>query len=154
MVPQHCPLLSKSGQCWIWAGEVLSANGPKRHAHRIECPAPAGEANTVGANDRRALTRYRHVAMLRRANVTPMHHIRFFRAFVMANTAESDWCPYHRKWLRNGRGIAMMTENQDIAPLLALLKMAADQWPSSEVGEVSQIELFRRDQALLKMWPE
>ena len=48
----------------------------------------------------------------------------------------------------------MMTENQVIAPLLALLKMAADQWPSSEAGEVSQSELFRRDQALLKMWPE
>jgi hypothetical protein len=48
----------------------------------------------------------------------------------------------------------MMTEKQDIAPLIALLKMAADQWPSSEVGEVSQSELFRRDQALLKMWPE
>ena len=48
----------------------------------------------------------------------------------------------------------MRTEKQDIAPLLALLKMAADQWPSSEVGEVSQSELFRRDQALLKMWPE
>ena len=46
----------------------------------------------------------------------------------------------------------MMTENQDIAPLLALLKMAADQWPSAEIGEVSQIEMFRRDQALLKMW--
>ena len=51
-------------------------------------------------------------------------------------------------------GLAMMTEYQDIAPLLALLKMAADQWPSSEVGEVSQSELFRRDQALLEMWPE
>ena len=48
----------------------------------------------------------------------------------------------------------MLTEKQDIAPLLALLKMAADQWPSSEAGEVSQSELFRRDQALLKMWPE
>ena len=48
----------------------------------------------------------------------------------------------------------MMTEKQDIAPLLALLKMAAEQWPSSEVGEVSQSELLRRDQALLKMWPE
>ena len=48
----------------------------------------------------------------------------------------------------------MMTENQDIAPLLALLKMAADQWPRAEIGEVSQIEMFRRDQALLKMWPE
>ena len=48
----------------------------------------------------------------------------------------------------------MRTEKQDIAPLLALLKMAADQWPSSEVGEVSQSELFRRDQVLLNMWPE
>jgi hypothetical protein len=48
----------------------------------------------------------------------------------------------------------MLNENQDIAPLLALLKMAADQWPSSEVGEVSQSELLRRDQVLLNMWPE
>jgi hypothetical protein len=48
----------------------------------------------------------------------------------------------------------MLAEKQDLAPLLALLKMAADQWPSSEGGEVSQSELFRRDQALLKMWPE
>ncbi len=32
--------------------------------------------------------------------------------------------------------------------------MAAEQWPSPEDGEVSQNELFRRDQALLKMWPE
>ncbi|MFZ1952700.1 MAG: hypothetical protein WCF66_14625 [Pseudolabrys sp.] len=46
----------------------------------------------------------------------------------------------------------MLAEKQDLAPLLALLKMAADQWP--EVGEVSQSEMFRRDQALLKMWPE
>jgi hypothetical protein len=48
----------------------------------------------------------------------------------------------------------MLAENQDLAPLLALLKMAVDQWPSSEIGEVSQSEMFRRDQALLKMWPE
>ena len=48
----------------------------------------------------------------------------------------------------------MLAEKQDIAPLLALLKMAADQWPSSEIGDVSQSEMFRRDQALLKMWPE
>jgi hypothetical protein len=48
----------------------------------------------------------------------------------------------------------MMNENQDLAPLLALLKMAADQWPSSKVGEISPSEMFRRDQALLKMWPE
>ena len=68
---------------------------------------PLREKRThVGANDRRALTRYRHIAILRRANVTPMHHIRFFRSFVMANTAESDWCPYHDKLLRNGRGIS------------------------------------------------
>ncbi|MFY9602211.1 MAG: hypothetical protein WB540_12275 [Pseudolabrys sp.] len=46
----------------------------------------------------------------------------------------------------------MLAEKQDLAPLLALLKMAADQWP--EIGEVSQSEMFRRDQALLKMWPE
>jgi hypothetical protein len=51
-------------------------------------------------------------------------------------------------------GLAMLAQNQDLAPLLALLKMAADQWPSSEIGEVSQSEMFRRDQALLKMWPE
>jgi hypothetical protein len=47
-----------------------------------------------------------------------------------------------------------MKTGNDIPPLLELLKMAADQWPSSEPGEVSQIELFRRDQALLAMWPE
>jgi hypothetical protein len=47
-----------------------------------------------------------------------------------------------------------MTTEKDIPPLIELLKMAADQWPSSEPGEVSQIELFRRDKALLEMWPE
>jgi hypothetical protein len=52
------------------------------------------------------------------------------------------------------KGLAMLAEKQDLAPLLALLKMAADQWPSSGIGEVSQSEMFRRDQALLKMWPE
>ena len=48
----------------------------------------------------------------------------------------------------------MMTENKEIAPLLALLKMAAFLWPSSEAGEVSESESLRRDQALLEMWPE
>ena len=48
----------------------------------------------------------------------------------------------------------MISDNKDIAPLLALLKMAAYQWPSSQVGEVSESELFRRDQVLLEMWPE
>lgn len=47
-----------------------------------------------------------------------------------------------------------MKIGNDIPPLLELLKMAADQWPSSEPGEVSPSELFRRDQALLEMWPE
>ena len=48
----------------------------------------------------------------------------------------------------------MITHNKDVAPLLALLKMAALEWPSSEVGEVSERELLRRDLALLEMWPE
>ena len=48
----------------------------------------------------------------------------------------------------------MMTQNKDIAPLLALLKMAAFLWPTSEAGEVSESESLRRDQALLEMWPE
>ena len=80
-----------------------------------------------------------------------MHHKRLF---VMDNTAGSDWGPYpddHRE--RERGGLAMKTE-KDIAPLIELLKMAEEQWPSSEAGEVSQSELFRRDQALLKMWPE
>jgi hypothetical protein len=48
-----------------------------------------------------------------------------------------------------------MTTERDIPPLIELLRMAADQWPSSsEAGAVSQSELFRRDQALLEMWPE
>lgn len=55
--------------------------------------------------------------------------------------------------LTTGRGPKMHTE-KDIAPLIALLKIAADQWPSSGAGEVSQSELFRRDQNLLEMWPE
>ena len=47
-----------------------------------------------------------------------------------------------------------MTTEKDIPPLIELLRMAADQWPSSEADEVSQSELFRRDKALLEMWPE
>ena len=47
-----------------------------------------------------------------------------------------------------------MSDNKDIAPLIALLKMEALVWPSSEAGEVSERELLRRDQALLEMWPE
>lgn len=42
----------------------------------------------------------------------------------------------------------------DIVPLIELLKMAAEKWPSSEVADVSESELFQRDQMLLEMWPE
>ena len=47
-----------------------------------------------------------------------------------------------------------MATEKDIAPLLELLKMEANHWPYSGAGEVSQDELFRRDQFLLDMWPE
>ena len=50
-------------------------------------------------------------------------------------------------------GLAMNTDT-DLAPLIELLRMAAEQWPTSEAGEVSQCELFHRDQILLDMWPE
>jgi hypothetical protein len=109
----------------------------------------------MSAHDRRALTKYRHIATPCRADdVTSMHHIRFFRSYVMASTTDWDWLPYFGSRWGMERGLAMLAEKQDLAPLLALLKMAAEQWPSSEVGEVSQSELLRRDQALLKMWPE
>ena len=50
----------------------------------------------------------------------------------------------------------MKTEKaeNDIAALIELLKMEAEQWPRSRTGEVSQSDLFRRDQTLLEMWPE
>ena len=47
-----------------------------------------------------------------------------------------------------------MATGKDIAPLLELLKMEADYWPHSGAGELSPDESFRRDQFLLKMWPE
>ena len=72
----------------------------------------------------------------------------------MAQHSESNWLPYFTGGCGIEGGLAMLAEKQDIAPLLALLKMAADQWPSSEIGDVSPSEMFRRDQALLKMWPE
>jgi PilZ domain len=43
---------------------------------------------------------------------------------------------------------------QDIVPLIELLRMAAETWPISELGDVSEAELFQRDHALLEMWPE
>ena len=47
-----------------------------------------------------------------------------------------------------------MSNPKDIAPLIELLKMAAEQWPPSRTSEVSQTDLFRQDETLLEMWPE
>ncbi len=47
-----------------------------------------------------------------------------------------------------------MKPENDIAPLIELLKMEAGRWPHSDAGQLSQSELFRRDQFLLEMWPE
>jgi hypothetical protein len=48
----------------------------------------------------------------------------------------------------------MNTNEQDIAALIELLKMAAERRPRSEADQVSQSELFREDHSLLEMWPE
>jgi hypothetical protein len=47
-----------------------------------------------------------------------------------------------------------MRHERDIPPLIELLKMAEETWPSSESAEISETELLSRDQALLDMWPE
>jgi hypothetical protein len=47
-----------------------------------------------------------------------------------------------------------MEHERDIAPLIELLKIAAEKWPSSESDDISETELFCRDQILLEMWPE
>lgn len=48
----------------------------------------------------------------------------------------------------------MKTNKHDIAALIELLKMAAERWPRSESGQVSQRERLREDHSLLEMWPE
>ena len=48
----------------------------------------------------------------------------------------------------------MITEKNDVATLIELLKMEAERWPQFETQESSQIDLFRRDRSLLEMWPE
>ena len=48
----------------------------------------------------------------------------------------------------------MNTNEQDIAALIELLKMAAERRTRFEAGQVSQSELFREDHSLLEMWPE
>jgi hypothetical protein len=45
-------------------------------------------------------------------------------------------------------------QEQDVAALLELLKMATERWPCSRSDSVSQSEQFRKDRTLLEMWPE
>jgi hypothetical protein len=47
-----------------------------------------------------------------------------------------------------------MEHERDIAPLIELLKIADEKWPGSESDDISETELFCRDQILLEMWPE
>jgi hypothetical protein len=47
-----------------------------------------------------------------------------------------------------------MNTGKDIAPLLELLKMAAERRPHSETSQVSQDDLFSEDHSLLEMLPE
>ena len=46
-----------------------------------------------------------------------------------------------------------MKRDKDIIALTELLKMAAKQWPHANC-EISQTDLFHRNQSLLEMWPE
>ena len=48
----------------------------------------------------------------------------------------------------------MITEKNNVATLIELLKMEAERWPQSETLEGSQSDLFCRDRSLLEMWPE
>jgi hypothetical protein len=47
-----------------------------------------------------------------------------------------------------------MKNEKDIAALLELLKMAAEQRPHSATAEESQSDLLSEDRRLLEMWPE
>ena len=71
------------------------------------------------------------------------------RLFVMPNTAAS----VVNMQLSPIWGV-MNTNEQDIAALIELLKMAAERRARSEADQVSQSELFREDHSLLEMWPE
>jgi hypothetical protein len=52
------------------------------------------------------------------------------------------------------RGADFGRRGQDIAPLLALLKMASERWPVSGNENISESELLERDRILLELWPE
>ena len=47
-----------------------------------------------------------------------------------------------------------MNTRKDIAPLLELLKMAAERKQHSATDQASQDDLFCEDHSLLEMWPE
>jgi hypothetical protein len=47
-----------------------------------------------------------------------------------------------------------MGDQSDLAPLIELLKMEAEKWPTARTEDVSEVELLWRDQAILEMWPE
>jgi hypothetical protein len=77
--------------------------------------------------------------------------------FVMADTERLHGFPYFNEHKGHKAGLLVMkTEKteKDIPALLELLKMEAEKWPHPGTGEVSQSDLFRRDQTLLEMWPE
>ena len=48
----------------------------------------------------------------------------------------------------------MNTNEQDVATLIELLKMAAERAKRFEADQASQSEQFREDHFLLEMWPE
>jgi hypothetical protein len=70
--------------------------------------------------------------------------------FVMLDTARLHGFPIRRI---DKVPLAMRAE-KDIVALIELLKMADEQWPHSRTDEISQSDLFCRDQTLLEMWPE
>ena len=47
-----------------------------------------------------------------------------------------------------------MANQKDLAPLMELLQMEEERWPSSGTDEVSESELLRRDRARIEVWPE
>jgi hypothetical protein len=52
------------------------------------------------------------------------------------------------------RSAEFIRNEKEIAPLIELLKIAAEKWPSSEDANVPESEMLARDQVLLDMWPE
>jgi hypothetical protein len=48
----------------------------------------------------------------------------------------------------------MNTDQQDVAALIELLRMAGERLPRCQTDRASQSELIREDHSLLEMWPE